>query len=57
MKSSKNVDEWNANCDKVKDAHDGGYPDYWYVEIIIYGIVDIALGSAAEIKITPLKFE
>ena len=33
MKSSKNESEWNRNCDKVKEAHDGKYPDYWYKEI------------------------
>ena len=37
MKSSKNSQEWNDNCDKVKKACNG-YPDWWYVEIVISGI-------------------
>ena len=34
MRQSKTADEWNANCDKVKDAN-GGYPPFWYVGIIM----------------------
>ena len=39
MESSKNSKEWDANCDKVKNAH-GGYPDYWYSEIVLSGLVN-----------------
>lgn len=38
MKTSKNEDEWNTNCDKVKAAHDGNYPDYWYLTIVLSGV-------------------
>jgi len=39
MKSSATTKEWNANCDKVKEAHDGGYPPYWFKEIILSGLM------------------
>lgn len=53
MKSSKNSQEWNANCDKVKAAHNGGYPPYWYKEIILSGLCDETLGEgSSKIKIT-----
>ncbi|MEI7616568.1 MAG: hypothetical protein WCJ54_07625, partial [Actinomycetota bacterium] len=35
MKGSKNDVEWNVNCDKVKAANNGDYPDFWFKEIII----------------------
>ncbi len=38
MLSSKSEAEWNDNCDKVK-AEFGGYPDFWYVTIILDGIL------------------
>lgn len=37
MKSSKSEKEWNENCDKVKKECNG-YPDFWYVEIIMSGL-------------------
>lgn len=39
MKSSKNEQEWNNNCDKVKKAFNG-YPDFWYMDIISSGLKD-----------------
>jgi len=39
MESSKSDNEWNENCDKVKDACNG-YPDYWYREIVMSGLCD-----------------
>ena len=55
MRSSTNEQEWNANCDTVKAAHDGGYPPYWFAEVIQRGLCDQVLGSGAgDIKITPL---
>ena len=54
MKSSKSETEWNQNCDKVKAAC-GGYPDFWYREIVMSGLADRTLGKrASEIKIVPL---
>lgn len=43
MMSSKDTKEWNANCDKVKAAHSGQYPDYWYKDVILAGIADYVL--------------
>jgi len=37
MRSSKSAQEWNANCDKVKEANNG-YPDFWYGAIVLSGI-------------------
>lgn len=38
MKSSTDENEWNDNCDKVKDANMGDYPSFWYKAIILSGI-------------------
>lgn len=38
MRSSKDEEEWNANCDKVKAAH-GGYPADWYEAIVLSGFL------------------
>lgn len=38
MKSSKSDLEWNKNCDLVKEAYNG-YPDWWYMEVIISGLL------------------
>jgi len=52
MRSSKNESEWNANCDKVKAAC-GGYPSFWYTEIIMSGLADETLGAgSSDIRIT-----
>lgn len=54
MKSSKNGDEWNTNCDAVKKAC-GGYPDYWWEKVIKTGLMDETLGKgASEIKIVSI---
>ena len=37
MLSSKTVDEWNNNIDKVKKEHNG-YPEFWYSAIVTSGI-------------------
>jgi hypothetical protein len=47
MKSSKNTQEWNSNCDTVKTAHDGQYPDYWFTTMIMSGLCDEILGKGA----------
>ena len=52
MKSSKSKEEWNRNCDKVKAANQGFYPEWWYAEIISSGLCDQVLGDgASQIKI------
>ena len=55
MESSKNDSEWSTNCKKVKEAHGGGYPSYWFQEVIQSGLMDRTLGQgASEIKIVGL---
>ena len=39
MKSSKTEEEWNSNTQKVRDSC-GGYPDFWFAEIIASGLID-----------------
>ena len=51
MKSSKNKEEWNSNCDKVKSACNG-YPGYWYQEVILSGLMNEALQNPDADKIT-----
>lgn len=52
MSSSKNESEWNDNCDKVKAAFGGDYPNFWYREIVMSGLMDRTLGpGASELKI------
>jgi hypothetical protein len=51
MASSKNETDWNNNCDKVKKAYKGLYPDFWYSEIIQSGLIKKILGTgSSEIK-------
>lgn len=55
MKSSKTKQEWNDNTDKVKAAF-GGYPEWWYAEIVTSGLMDETLGAgASQIKIVILS--
>lgn len=30
--------EWNAVCDRVKDARDGRYPEDWYARVVLSGL-------------------
>ena len=39
MKSSKSEAEWDANCDKVKQAL-GGYPSWWFAAIMLSGVYE-----------------
>lgn len=39
MRSSKTENEWNENCDKVKKEFNG-YPDFWYMDIIMSGLLN-----------------
>lgn len=40
MKSSSNVGEWNVNCDRVKAANNGDYPEFWFEKIMVGGVYD-----------------
>jgi len=40
MKTSRSEVEWNANCDRVKEACGGDYPSFWYTAIVMSGVMD-----------------
>lgn len=40
MLSSGSEREWNYNCDRVKDANKGDYPDFWFAAIIMSGLLN-----------------
>lgn len=48
MKSSHSEDEWNANCDKIKKAFGGRYPDFWYKAIVMGGVMRATMGKNAD---------
>ena len=55
MKTSKTIEDWNMNCDKVKEAYNR-YPDFWYNEVIRSGLMDQILGQgSSDITIRVLK--
>ena len=41
MASSASEIEWNANCDTVKSAFGGDYPELWYHTIILSGLLTL----------------
>lgn len=34
MKQSKTQEEWNTNCNTVKAAFNGQYPDFWETAVV-----------------------
>ena len=58
MKSSKSEEDWNKNCDLVKQKCNG-YPPFWYKEIILSGLADEIMqkfGETTEIHIVTFQF-
>lgn len=57
MKSSTDQRSWRTNCDKVKQAHGGDYPHYWYSTFISSGMINEILQDpdANKFKITTFK--
>ena len=47
MESSKSADEWNANCDRVKQTCDG-YPSFWFKAIMLSGLAKRAMARFGE---------
>jgi hypothetical protein len=41
MASSASEDEWNKNCDKIKRARGGKYPEGWFRQIILSGLASL----------------
>ncbi len=39
MESSRNISEWNRNCDEVKSRCGGKYPDFWREKVITSGLL------------------
>ena len=39
MEGSKTEEEWNTNCDIVKETFGGNYPGFWFVAINVSGIL------------------
>lgn len=40
MQGSRSEQEWNDNCDKVKAANNGHYPTFWFLHIIVSGLLN-----------------
>ncbi len=54
MQQSKSEDEWNENCLKVKEAHGGSYPPFWFPLIIASGEaarIMASWGGSPEIRV------
>ena len=39
MQQSSSEAEWNDNCDKVKAANGGDYPQFWFSTIVLSGVM------------------
>ena len=58
MGSSKSEWEWKANCDKVKAAHGGNYPDDWFAKVMVSGLgaaTAAKFGRTVDIKISTIQ--
>lgn len=45
MGSTKSLAEWRENVARVKAAHGGKYPDWWYQAIVLSGLATrVSLG-------------
>lgn len=56
MKSSISEEDWNRNCDIVKERC-GGYPSFWYAAIVLSGLageVSSSWGGTDKIQIAAL---
>ncbi len=51
LKAVKTDEEWNAICDEVNKASDGGYPPWWHEKVIVAQVAALA-GLDDEIKVT-----
>lgn len=56
MRSSTSEEEWDDNCDRVKEACNG-YPDFWYRAILSSGVMTETVekfGGSAEMQVGSL---
>lgn len=55
FKNTTSEKEWDALCDRVKQARNGQYPNNWYSEIVASGLMENASskwGGTDEIDIS-----
>jgi len=45
LRETKSEAEWNATCDEVKKANNGGYPTDWFAKVILSGLAHEAQGN------------
>ena len=39
LEESSTENEWNTNCDSIKDAH-GGFPVDWFPRVVLSGLLE-----------------
>lgn len=57
METSKNSEEWNANCSAVRRACGGQYPEWWFRAIVQSGLsarVTARWGSDDQLHVTKI---
>lgn len=60
LNETRSEDDWTRVCDAVKQANDGGYPAWWFQEIILSGFGDRMMGKwggSTQIRIEPLTLD
>ena len=58
LSETRSEKEWNRVCDEVKEGNDGGYPAWWWKEIIVSGFADGVMkkwGGSTEIHVVELR--
>lgn len=51
MRAAESYDDWNRRCDIVKDANGGGYPDFWWDEIMVHDPGELSIASATKVRL------
>lgn len=58
MEAATSESDWNRRCDQIKAAYGGGYPDFWFVTIVMGGVAartSAKWGGDDQIRFTVLK--
>lgn len=58
LESSTSAAEWNAHLDKIKAAHGGDYPDFWYGAVVASGLAARTAakwGGSAEMRLVSVR--
>jgi hypothetical protein len=56
MATSRNEEEWNRNCDLIKEAFYGDYPPFWWEAVFMSGVAHRTManfGSSPEAGVHP----